>query len=419
MNNQASNSSRLFNDPIYGFISIPTGIIFDLIEHPYFQRLRRIKQLGLTNLVYSGANHDRFQHALGAMHLMHQAIKTIRDKGNDISATEEEGALIAILLHDIGHGPFSHALEHSIVDGVPHEQISLLFMHRLNEQYSGKLDLAIAIFKNEYKKKFLHQLVSSQLDMDRLDYIKRDSYFSGVEDGEIGSERIIKTLNIKNDKLVVEAKGIYSVENYLVARMSMYWQVYLHKTVLSAEFTLMNILKRAKKLAAEGLDVSINKNFDRFILHSYSEIDFENIDILDSFSLLDDIDVMSAIKIWRDCPDPVLSRLCKMMLDRNLLKVDIRNNPFTSAEVAAKKNFLLQNSGLNKEQINYFVFTDSIENSTYNFRQDEINILQKDGSVREISETADLLNSAGLKGPVEKHYLCYLSKQNTSVNKFE
>jgi len=409
VNNQASNSSRLFNDPIYGFISIPTGIIFDLIEHPYFQRLRRIKQLGLTNLVYSGANHDRFQHALGSMHLMHQAIKTIRDKGNDITAQEEEGVLIAILLHDIGHGPFSHALEHSIVAGVHHEQISLLFMHRLNEQYGGKLDLAIAIFKNEYSKKFLHQLVSSQLDMDRLDYIKRDSYFSGVEDGEIGSERIIKTLNIKNDKLVVEAKGIYSVENYLVARMSMYWQVYLHKTVLSAEFTLMNILKRAKELAANGTNVSVNINFDKFISNSYYQNDFENLEILDCFSKLDDVDIMSAIKIWRNHSDLILSRLCNMMLNRQLLKVDIRNSSFSTDELDAKKNAILEKNTLTKEQLNYFVFTDSIKNATYDFKQDGINILHKDGSVREISETADLLNSTGLNGHVEKHYLCYLN----------
>jgi len=409
VNNQASNSSRLFNDPIYGFISIPTGIIFDLIEHPYFQRLRRIKQLGLTNLVYSGANHDRFQHALGSMHLMHQAIKTIRDKGNDITAQEEEGVLIAILLHDIGHGPFSHALEHSIVAGVHHEQISLLFMHRLNEQYGGKLDLAIAIFKNEYSKKFLHQLVSSQLDMDRLDYIKRDSYFSGVEDGEIGSERIIKTLNIKNDKLVVEAKGIYSVENYLVARMSMYWQVYLHKTVLSAEFTLMNILKRAKELAANGTNVSVNINFDKFISNSYYQNDFENLEILDCFSKLDDVDIMSAIKIWRNHSDLILSRLCNMMLNRQLLKVDIRNSSFSTDELDAKKNAILEKNTLTKEQLNYFVFTDSIKNATYDFKHDGINILHKDGSVREISETADLLNSTGLNGHVEKHYLCYLN----------
>ena len=409
MNNQASNSSRLFNDPIYGFISIPTGIIFDLIEHPYFQRLRRIKQLGLTNLVYSGANHDRFQHALGSMHLMQQAIKTIRDKGNDISAQEEEGVLIAILLHDIGHGPFSHALEHSIVAGVHHEQISLLFMQRLNEQYDGKLDLAIAIFKNEHSKKFLHQLVSSQLDMDRLDYIKRDSYFSGVEDGEIGSERIIKTLNIKNDQLVVEAKGIYSVENYLVARMSMYWQVYLHKTVLSAEFTLMNILKRAKELAANGANVSVNINFDKFISNSYYQNDFENLEILDCFSKLDDVDIMSAIKIWRNHSDLILSRLCNMMLNRQLLKVDIRNSSFSTDELDAKKNAILEKNTLTKEQLNYFVFTDSIKNATYDFKQDGINILHKDGSVREISETADLLNSTGLNGHVEKHYLCYLN----------
>lgn len=409
MNNQSSNSSRLFNDPIYGFISIPTGIIFNLIEHPYFQRLRRIKQLGLTNLVYSGANHDRFQHALGSMHLMQQAIKTIRDKGNDISAQEEEGVLIAILLHDIGHGPFSHALEHSIVAGVHHEQISLLFMQRLNEQYDGKLDLAIAIFKNEHSKKFLHQLVSSQLDMDRLDYIKRDSYFSGVEDGEIGSERIIKTLNIKNDQLVVEAKGIYSVENYLVARMSMYWQVYLHKTVLSAEFTLMNILKRAKELAANGANVSVNINFDKFISNSYYQNDFENLEILDCFSKLDDVDIMSAIKIWRNHSDLILSRLCNMMLNRQLLKVDIRNSSFSTDELDAKKNAILEKNTLTKEQLNYFVFTDSIKNATYDFKQDGINILHKDGSVREISETADLLNSTGLNGHVEKHYLCYLN----------
>ncbi|MBL4652568.1 MAG: HD domain-containing protein [Flavobacteriales bacterium] len=409
MSNQSTISNRLFNDPIYGFISIPTGIIFELIEHPYFQRLRRIKQLGLTHLVYLGANHDRFQHALGAMHLMQQAIKTIRDKGNEISGQEEEGVLIAILLHDIGHGPFSHALEHSIVEGVHHEHISLLFMTQLNKEFNGKLDLAIQIFKNEYSKTFLHQLVSSQLDMDRLDYIKRDSYFSGVEDGEIGSERIIKTLNVINDQLVVEAKGIYSVENYLVARMSMYWQVYLHKTVLSAEFTLMNVLKRAKELATQDKEISVNKNFDRFMANSYSKTDFENIEILDCFSKLDDIDVMSAIKIWRYNPDPVLSRLCNILLNRNLLKVDIRNTAFSKDEVANKKKAILQNSDLTEEQLIYFVFTDSIKNSTYNFKQDEINILHKDGTIKEISETADLLNASVVSEPIKKHYLCYLN----------
>ena len=410
MNNQSTISNRLFNDPIYGFISIPTGIIFDLIEHPYFQRLRRIKQLGLTHLVYSGANHDRFQHALGAMHLMQQVIKTIRDKGHKISEQEEEGVLIAILLHDIGHGPFSHALEHNIVEGIHHEYISLQFMNHLNDEFNGQLDLAIEIFKNQYRKKFLHQLVSSQLDMDRLDYIKRDSYFSGVEDGKIGSERIIKTLTIVDDQLVVEAKGIYSVENYLVARMSMYWQVYLHKTVLSAEFTLMNILKRAKELSAQGDDVSVNSEFDVFISTSFSKEDFRNSEVLASFSKLDDIDVMSAIKIWRSNADPILSKLCNILLNRNLLKVDIRNEPFSSQEVEKRKQMVLEKTDLTEEQLDYFVFTDSIKNSTYDFRQDEINILHKDGTVREILETADLLNTAGLKGPVEKHYLCYLNR---------
>ncbi len=408
MNNQSSISSRLFNDPIYGFISVPHGIIFKLIEHPYFQRLRRVKQLGLTHLVYCGANHDRFQHAIGAMHLMQQAISTLRDKGVSITEQEEEGALIAILLHDIGHGPFSHALEHSIVEGVHHEEISLLFMKKLNIEFNGKLDIGIAIFTNNYVKTFLHQLVSSQLDMDRLDYLKRDSFFSGVEDGAIGSKRIIKTLNVVDGQVVVEAKGIYSVENYIVARMSMYWQVYLHKTVLSAEFTLMNILKRAKELSNIGHDVSINANLDRFISNSFTIEDFKKGEVLHYFAQLDDIDIMSAVKIWSANSDKVLSKLCAIILDRKLLKVDIKGEPFSREEVEIKTREASKILSVSTSEMEYFVFTDSIRNSTYNFSQDKINILSKDKSIREISESADLLNAAGLRGPVEKHYLCYV-----------
>lgn len=401
-------NNTLFNDPVYGFISIPDGIIFELINHRYFQRLRRIKQLGLTNLVYSGANHDRFQHALGAMHLMQRAIETLRSKGVEITENEEQGVLIAILLHDIGHGPFSHALEHSIVEDIHHEEISLLFMNRLNEEFNGQLSLAIEIFKGEYKKNFLHQLVSSQLDMDRLDYLKRDCFFTGVEDGEISSVRIIKTLNVRNDELVVEAKGIYSVENYIVARMSMYWQVYLHKTVLSAEFTLMNILKRAKELSASGENVSVNPNFDQFITKSYTVQDFKSPELLDKFAQLDDIDILSAIKVWKHHSDTILSTLCEMMIERKLLKVKLQNEPFYESDLKEKALAILQNQDISKEELQYFLFTDSIKNSTYSFEKDKINILFKDGTTKEISQTADLLNSSTLSGPVEKHYLCYL-----------
>ena len=326
MNSSQYNSKRkILNDPIYGFITIPNELIFDLIEHPYFQRLRRISQLGLTNLVYSGANHTRFQHALGAMYLMGKAIDILRQKGHDITEDEALGVTIAILLHDIGHGPFSHTLEHTIVPGVSHEALSLLFMDRLNKEFDGKLDTAIQIFKNEHPKKYLNQLVSSQLDIDRLDYLRRDSFFTGVTEGIVGSDRIIKMMNIYQDNLVIEAKGIYSIEKFLVARRLMYWQVYLHKTVLSAENVLMRILGRARELALGGKKLICSDALRVFLYGKVTQNDFkEQKDLLDSFAQLDDYDVLGAIKQWQNNDDFVLSNLSRRLVNRNLLKIKLQ-----------------------------------------------------------------------------------------------
>ena len=315
--------NKIINDPIYGFIHIPFDIIWDLIEHPYFQRLRRISQLGLSSLVYPGANHNRFHHAIGAMHLMNKAIETLISKGQNITQKEHESSLIAILLHDIGHGPFSHALENSIVHKLSHEQISMIFMKKLNEEFNGKLSIAITIFQKKYKKKFLHQLISSQLDVDRLDYLNRDSFYSGVNEGIINSERIISMLNHKNNELVIDEKGLYSIEKFIIARKLMYWQVYLHKTVLSAEHTLMKVLKRAKHLAKNGHHIYTTPAFKVF-LYEANEIDekfFNQNKLLDQFSLLDDYDILTCIKNWQNEDDQVLSILSKTIINRKLLKI--------------------------------------------------------------------------------------------------
>ena len=402
------NKRKIFNDPIYGFVSLPYEIIFDLIEHPFFQRLRRIKQLGLTNLVYPGALHTRFHHAMGAMHLMGQAIEEIRSKGHEITDDEAKAVTIAILLHDIGHGPFSHALEHSIVNNVTHEDISQLFMSRLNEEFKGELTLAIKIFQNKYHKKFLHQLVSSQLDMDRLDYLKRDSFFTGVSEGVISSDRIIKMLNVANDQLAVEAKGIYSIEKFLIARRLMYWQVYLHKTVLSAENLLVNILKRAKELAQKKADLFCTPALKIFLYKQYSKKDFkDDPKLLDAFAILDDYDIMTSIKVWTTHKDPVLSMLCTQLVNRRLLKVEMQNLPFKEAKIRQIKDDVKKRYKVNDKEVNYFVFAGTVANDAYRGDEIGINILFKDGSTADVAKASDQLNIDVLAKTVKKHYLCY------------
>lgn len=406
--NSFSNKLKIFNDPIYGFVSIPYEIVYDLIDHPFFQRLRRIKQLGLTNLVYPGALHTRFHHAMGAMHLMGLAIETIRSKGHEITEEEAKGVTIAILLHDIGHGPYSHALEHSIVSNVNHEDISELFMSRLNEEFKGELSTAIKIFQNKYKKKFLHQLVSSQLDMDRLDYLKRDSFFTGVSEGVISSDRIIKMLNVVNDELAIEAKGIYSIEKFIIARRLMYWQVYLHKTVLSAENLLVNILKRAKELAEKKIELFCTPALKVFLYNKYNKADFlRKKGLLETFAQLDDYDIMASIKVWTDHSDKVLAKLCRQMVNRELFKVELQNQPFKEDKIKPIRNEIKKRFQLTDKEVNYFVFSGDVANDAYRADKIRINILFKDGTVSDITDASDQLNIDVLAKTVKKHYLCY------------
>jgi HD superfamily phosphohydrolase len=402
------NKNKIFNDPIYGFITINHDIIFDLIEHPYFQRLRRIKQLGLTHLVYPGALHTRFHHALGTMHLMQKAIEVIRSKGHTITEEEAEGVSIAILLHDIGHGPFSHALEHSIVNGISHEEISTLFMDELNHKFKGKLNLALEIFRNEYKKKFLYQLVSSQLDMDRIDYLKRDSFYSGVSEGEVNTDRLITMLNVKNDELVIEEKGIYSVEQFIIARRLMYWQVYLHKTVLSAENLLVNILKRAKELAIKDKNLFATPALQEFLYNKHDLQSFiDNPKLLKIFADLDDIDIMASIKIWKNHSDKTLSRLCQMLINRDLFKIKIQRKKFDKTEVTEISKRIKSQLKLNEKEIPYFVFQNSIINNAYNPKMDNINILLKNGKTLDIKKAADTFSISALATPVKKWFICF------------
>lgn len=402
------NKKKILNDPVYGFISIQDDLIFDLIEHHYFQRLRRIKQLGLTHLVYPGALHTRFHHAIGTMHLMHQSIEVLRSKSHKITKDEENGALIAILLHDIGHGPYSHTLENSIVAEISHEELSLLFMERLNQGFGGALDTAIAIFKNDYPKHFLHQLVSSQLDMDRLDYLKRDSFFTGVSEGVINTDRIIKMLDMVDDELVVEAKGIYSVEKFIIARRLMYWQVYLHKTVLSAENMLMQVIKRAKYLAMNGEKLFATDPFRLFLENKITKDDFlKNPSILETFAELDDFDVFASIKMWTKSNDKVLSILSQNLVNRQLFRNEIQNKPFGIGLVSGLKEKVAALYKISHDDADYFVFTDIARNSAYNPFNDRINIIFRDGKVQDITEASDQLNIDILSKTVTKYFLCY------------
>ena len=404
------NKSKIINDPVYGFINIPYDSVFDLIEHPYFQRLRGIRQLGLTNFVYPGANHTRFQHAIGATHLMGSAIQIIRSKGHDISEEEAEAATIAILLHDIGHGPYSHTLENSIIDQCNHEQLSLIFMKRLNEIFKGKLEMAISIFKNEHPKKFLHQLVSSQLDMDRLDYLRRDSFFTGVTEGVIGSDRIIKMLNVKDDQLVIDVKGIYSIEKFLVSRRLMYWQVYFHKTVISAENLLLSVLKRAKYLAEKGEKLFASPALSFFLENKITGKDFHKTDpvnILDIFSKLDDSDVMTSIKVWMSHEDKTLAILSDFLVNRKLLRIEMKNGNFDSERIKKVRNIVADTYKLDPTEVDFLVTEGSISNYTYNSSDDNIKILSKNGQCLDIADASDMLNPAVLSKKVKKYFLCY------------
>lgn len=408
-----TKKNKIINDPIYGFITLERGIIFDLIEHPYFQRLRRITQLGLSYLVYPGAYHTRFHHALGCMFLMKKAIQQIRNKGHEITEKEAEALKIAILLHDIGHGPFSHALENSIVNNISHEHLSTLFMNKLNEEFNGKLDLAIQIFNNKHPKKFLHQLVSSQLDMDRLDYLKRDSFFTGVTEGNIGTERIINMLDVVKDELVVEEKGIYSIEKFLIARRLMYWQVYLHKTVLSAENTLIKILKRAKDLIQKGETLYSSKSLQLFLKKNYNLNDFtKNKELLEVFSNLDDHDIYSCIKDWQYHSDIILSSLCKSILNRKPLKIKIQNTIFSDEIVEKIKQETKNKLNINEEEVQYMVFTEKVSNNAYQYSKDRLNILMKNGDIKDISDASDQFNIDALNKTVNKYFLCYPNLPN-------
>ena len=382
-------------------------MLLNLIDHPYFQRLNRIKQLGLSYLVYPGAHHTRFHHAIGCMHLMQNALEVLKVKDIEITEDEELGVLIAILLHDIGHGPFSHALEHTLVHGVTHEDISLLLMDKLNKEFDGKLSLAIKIFTNKYKKKFLHQLVSSQLDMDRLDYLKRDSFYSGVSEGVVSSDRIINMLNVYEDELVIEEKGIYSIEKFIVARRLMYWQVYLHKTVLSAENLLVEILKRAIYLARNGGDVHCSPVLKKFLYESYDVSEFEESDILENFTKLDDSDIYSGIKAWCEHSDFTLSSISKSLINRNLPKVLIQREPFEAERIQSLKNQVKESYGITDSEVNHFVISSEIANNAYNALKDKINIKYKDGTIANITEASDNFNIKALTEPVKKYFVCY------------
>jgi len=410
-----NNKKKIINDPIYGFISLPKDIIFDIIEHPFFQRLRRIKQLGLSHLVYPGALHTRFHHTLGATHLMTKAILALRYKGIEITEEEEAGALIAILLHDIGHGPFSHTLEYDILKNVSHEQISLLFMKHLNDEFNDQLKVGIQIFEDKHPKPFLHQLVSSQLDMDRMDYLNRDSFYTGVSEGVIGSERIISMLDVDNNHLVVEQKGVYSIEKFLVARRLMYWQVYMHKTVVSSEVMLASILRRAKNLVQRKVEVFASPAFITFLKNDFTFSDLENNPkILSQFALLDDYDIMGAVKVWQFHEDKVLSLLSQQLINRNLFKIEISNQPFDKKRIQYEIDHVKKDFGLNQEEASYFVHTDILRNNAYNEEKENINLLMKDGSIKDVSLAADNLNIHALSKPVEKYYLCYRVENNSN-----
>ena len=401
-----ANKLKIFNDPIYGFIRIPSKLIFDLIEEPIFQRLRRISQIGMSYMVYPGAHHTRFHHALGCMHLMGKAIQVLRIKGVEITSEEEEGLLCAILLHDVGHGPFSHVMEHNIVEGVDHEYISLYFMEVLNTKFNGSLTLPIQIFKGEYSRSFLNQLVSGQLDMDRLDYLKRDSFYTGVAEGNINAERLISMLNVLNDELVVEEKGIYSIEKFLMARRFMYWQVYLHKTGVVAERLLINILRRAKDLLLKGERLNCSKALLFFMENKINKANFKR-ETLEIFAKLDDVDILSAIKFWQDSSDFVLSQLCQMILNRKLLHIKMKNKPITDIKFKSYFDIFKNKYQLTDRETTYFVFRGKVTNQAYNVDKQNINILKNNGKYVDYIKVSDQLSLKMLSKSAVKYYICY------------
>ena len=399
---------KIINDPVFGFINIPKGLLYDIVQHPLLQRLTRIKQVGLSSVVYPGAQHTRFQHSLGAFYLMSEAITQLTSKGNFIFDSEAEAVQAAILLHDIGHGPFSHVLEDTIVQGVSHEEISLMLMERMNKEMNGQLSLAIQIFKDEYPKRFLHQLVSGQLDMDRLDYLRRDSFYTGVTEGNIGSARIIKMLDVADDRLVIESKGIYSIENFLTARRLMYWQVYLHKTSVAYERMLISTLLRAKELASQGVELFASPALHFFLYNDINHTEFHNNpDCLENFIQLDDNDIWTALKVWSNHPDKVLSTLSLGMINRNIFKVENSAEPIGEDRIKELTLQISQQLGITLSEANYFVSTPSIEKNMYDPADDSIDIIYKDGTIKNIAEASDMLNIALLSKKVKKYYLCY------------
>ena len=401
-------ASKIINDPVFGFINIPKGLIMEVVTHPTMQRLHRIKQLGLSSMVYPGAQHTRFQHSLGAFFLMTEAIQALRGKGVEITDHEAESVKLAILMHDIGHGPFSHVLENTIAPGVHHEEISLLLMEKINRELGGRLDLAIRIYKDEYEKRFLHQLVSSQLDMDRLDYLRRDSFYTGVTEGNIGSARIIKMLDVKDDRLVVESKGIYSIENFLTARRLMYWQVYLHKTSVVCEKMLINTLTRAKELARQGVELYATPALHYFIYKDIAREElFNNPQCLDTFTLLDDNDIWCSLKAWATHPDKVLSTLSRGLVDRRLFKVEISTKPFSRAYRSDVADRICSTLGISKREVSYLICSTTHEKDMYTTFDDRIDILYSDGTTRDIAEASDMFDISLLQNKVKKYYFCY------------
>ncbi len=402
------NKKKIINDPVYGFISIESELIFDLIEHPYFQRLRHIKQLGLTDFVYPGALHTRFHHALGAMHLMGVVLENLRKKETEISDEEYEASQIAILLHDIGHGPFSHALEETLIEGVKHESLSYLFMKELNSTFNGALNLAIKIFRNGYYRKFFHQLVSSQLDIDRLDYLKRDSFFTGVTEGTIGVDRIVAMLAVENDAIVVEEKGIYSIESFLNARRLMYWQVYLHKTSVSAERLLVNLIKRAQYLSHSGEKLGGSDAFKSFLKHRYTLDDFkEKRSVLDDFGKLDDLDIWGAVKLWQSNRDPILQLLCTMLLNRNLFQIILTSDPIKKNQIEKVRNGISKDYKLLRNDAAYLFSLGTVSNEAYLAEKQAIQVLTKTGEVVDIAQASDLPSIKAMSKIIKKNYLCW------------
>lgn len=405
-----TNKKKIINDPVFGFITIPSDFLYYLIQHPFMQRLNRIKQLGLASFVYPGGQHTRLLHSIGAMHLMDEAINSLRFKGHEITAEEATGALACILLHDVGHGPFSHVLEHTITQEIHHEELSLALMEKLNEELNGSLDLCIQIFKDEYPKRFLHQLVSGQLDVDRLDYLRRDSFFTGVTEGNIGSARIIKMLDVRDDRLVVEAKGIYSIENFLLSRRLMYWQVYLHKTAVAAEKMLIKTLKRAKELSSQGVRLFASPAFDFFINHQVDSLFLKERqdEVLCHFINLDDNDIWCSLKVWTKHEDKILSLLSRSLVNRELFKIKIDDVPMSKTDIQAYVDKYMSQLHISEYEASYLYSSDVISSNMYNEMNDSIDILYNDGTIKDIALASDMLNIELLSKRVEKYYFSFL-----------